>query len=94
MYIIILVAEHTWMRYLYISFLWAQVCDELIQFLNNQRDEKRSRYQAELGKCLKSCTDAASKHAEKQKQTLNEVNELKGEKESLHSWQEEAKPLM
>ena len=78
-----------------ISFLLAQVCEELIEFLNNQKDKTRRRYQDELEEHVKSSTDAALEHVKERLQTHNEaLLKVKGKIESLGQWQEKAPPLM
>ena len=81
--------------HIYISFLLAQVCKQLIESLNNDKDKMSSRYQAELEKSVKSSTDVALKHAKEQRQTLDEaVLKLQDEIKRLGKWQEKAVPLM
>ena len=85
---------HTRLHILY-GFLWAQVCDQLTKFLKKWKDEKRVCCKSYLEEYIKSFTDAVLKHAEEQKQNLDDaVAELKDKIQSLRLWQSEALPLM
>ena len=73
----------------------AQVCKHFIEFLDNQKVEKRRMYKAEFEEYVKSSIDTVLKDAKEQRQTRNEaVSKLQDKIKSLGLRQKEAQPLM
>ena len=78
-----------------LCFLWAQMRQRLITFLNKQNDERRIRCREGLKEHVKSSTDKACQHAREQKRELIEaVVKLTDRIHVLHSWLSEALPLV
>ena len=71
------------------------MCKHFIEFLDNQKVEKRRMYKAEFEEYVKSSIDTALEHAKEQRQTLNEdVSKLQDKIKRLGLRQKEAQPLM
>ena len=76
-------------------FLWAQVRNQLVKFLNEQNDERKRRCGDDLKEHIRSSTDAACRHVEEQRQELNKaVGDLEERIQVLRLWRSEALPLV
>ena len=78
-----------------LCFLWAQMRQRLITFLNKQNDERKIRCREGLKEYVKSSTDKACQHAREQKRELDEaVVKLTDRIHVLRPWMTEALPLV